>query len=661
MKKIFTLIVLFVFSAAVSFAQGSKQVLRPITLGNTTQQLIGNGLSKEGSPRRSNRPARAELVTPPDGSASEVYYTVGGTFYNYTSSGWTDYTTNMSSVNVVVNGDKMYIQGLAYWFTDGWIEGTIDGSTVTFANGQLVGTDDYGDEFLVGSNDGSTVCDIVFAYDSAAGTLTATTTYICESAAADAMQLYCYWQNAAFSTTEPETPEVVVVPGGVEQVDYALSYTNYSSEAASGAAKVAVDGNDVYFQGFSSYIPDAWIKGTKDGNTVTFPSGQYLGSYAGYDSYLEVEGTFTYDPTDESYSLEGNFYTLLGSRYIDVYATNPVLKKVVEKAVMPANPSITGIKDSDYGDILTFNVPLEDVDGNALLATKLSFMFYIDIEKEISPLTFEAGDDFTRLEEDITEIPYGFSENYDFYTDQIYLNMAHDDWNRIGIKSIYRGGDEVNETEIQWYTIKEYTTIDEDQIQGTWVANEQGYENAQDIDAFTIDENISATCSQNDGTVHPKYYNTGNALRIYGKNSLTISGGDDVQQIDRIVLNYASTTDNIIEFDVTEEAASAAPEFFAAPALAFSISGTVGTWTGAAKSVTFTNPNTSGHARIVSIDVTYTKKDLTGITTIGSDDVVSVKYFDLQGRAASENTRGVLLKQTRDANGNQKTVKVINK
>ena len=54
----------------------------------------------------------------------------------------------------------------------------------------------------------------------------------------------------------------------------------------------------------------------------------------------------------------------------------------------------------------------------------------------------------------MTEIPYGFTENYDFYTSSIYLNDLYSaDWTRIGIQSIYRGGGEENVTEIQWFDI----------------------------------------------------------------------------------------------------------------------------------------------------------------------------------------------------------------
>ena len=41
---------------------------------------------------------------------------------------------------------------------------------------------------------------------------------------------------------------------------------------------VAYDGNDVWVKGVCEDMPDSWIKGSKTGNTVTFPTGQFFGT-----------------------------------------------------------------------------------------------------------------------------------------------------------------------------------------------------------------------------------------------------------------------------------------------------------------------------------------------------------------------------------------------
>ena len=250
--------------------------------------------------------------------------------------------------------------------------------------------------------------------------------------------------------------EAVTLPDGVELVEYALSYETNTGEAGYGTAAVAVDGNDVYFKGFSIYIPDALIKGTKSGNTITFPANQYLGSYAGYDSYLYVSATFTYDAETDTYTSTDQVYSVLGGQYYDANYYNPVLKGIVEQAATPANPSVTNLKNGNYGYYITFNVPNVDTEGNGLVSSKLFYEIYTDIEHDVQPLTF-TPETHVQLTEDMTIIPFGFTEGYDFYANTIYLNDLYSDaWNKIGIKSIYTGGGETHETEIQWYTIKNY-------------------------------------------------------------------------------------------------------------------------------------------------------------------------------------------------------------
>ena len=418
-------------------------------------QISMNGVDRQAQ-TVANHPRRAgeDLVTPPATATVETWYTAAGKFYAYGSSGWEDATSAMGSVNVAIDGNDIYIQGLAYFFKDGWIQGTINGTTATFANAQVVGEDEYGLEYIVGSDNGQTVSEnIVFNYSAEDGVLEAVTKYILENSKADEVSPYCYWLTPTFSQEEPAAPEVVTPPAGIEAVDYVMSYT-----AGSTPVKVAVDGNDVYFQGMSKYIPEAWVKGTKDGNNVTFAGNQYMGVYSGMESYFFYSGatTFVYDAEADTYSATGQVFGVLGGQYYDGNYTNPVLSRVVETAATPANPAITNLKNSNYGWYITFNVPLQDTEGNALVASKLSYEIFTDIQQEVAPLTFTPAT-HSKLTEDMTVIPYGFTENYDFYATQIYLNDLYSaSWNKIGIKSIYTGGGETHETEIQWYTIKPY-------------------------------------------------------------------------------------------------------------------------------------------------------------------------------------------------------------
>ena len=391
----------------------------------------------------------AEPVAPPTTATVETWYTAGGKFF-VSDSGWKDYTSKMETINVAIDGNDIYLQGLSFWFPETWIKGTISGTTAIFDNGQFLGEDEEGEEFLCGSDDGTTLSEnISFAYDATEGTLTAITSIIIEGASAEKVLSYAYWLSPVFSKNAPEKPEAVVLPEGVVAEDFIMSYSDGQKPV-----KVAVDGNDVYFQGMSKYIPQAWVKGTKDGNIVTFAPMQFMGEYGDYGGsyffYGNTPVTFIYDAEAETYSATGLVYGVLDDKYYDGKYTDPVLKKVIEVAVKPATPKVLSIENTQYGDIVNFNIPVVDVNGNGMIADKLSFQFFIDDEN--TPMTFTTSY-FTRLESDMTIIPYGFTEDYDFQIDYIYLNMPHSTWNKIGIQSIYTGGGETNKSEISWYEI----------------------------------------------------------------------------------------------------------------------------------------------------------------------------------------------------------------
>ena len=395
------------------------------------------------------------LITPPETATVETYYTISGNFYIYGNQQWEDATADMPTIKVAFDGSDIYIQGLAFWFKEAWIKGTIADGKATFTSGQYLGADNYGKEYLVGSEDGHTVTDIIFNYDSTEGILTAINEYIFENGKTDAVSAYTFWNKPTFSKTPPPAPEVVTVPETLVSEEYAISYTDFDGHAAGTSVKVGFDGTDVYIQGFCATLPEAWIKGTMDGNTITFAGGQYYGKYYSYELFLQDnDAVFTYDEANNTLTATGLVYNQTGNSYADYYK-NPVIKKVVEKVATPATPTISAIKASGYGDVVRYNVPPIDVNGDGLVSSKLSFQFYTDVEQEINPLTFTT-DYFSKLTEDMTVIPYGFTEDYDFYNNEIYLNMPHSTWNKIGIQSIYTGGGEEKKSEIFWYTIKEY-------------------------------------------------------------------------------------------------------------------------------------------------------------------------------------------------------------
>lgn len=609
------------FIAVAAFAAGpEKRDLKALNTAAVVKSLakkqlpIANAVSRQSSVRKAPRRAQG-LVTPPESAVAETYYTASGQLLVYAGDdGWQDGTPE--SIQVIVDGSDIYIAGLAYWVEEAWIKGTIDGTTATFPAAQQIDEDESYPEWISGSNDGETLCDLVFNFDQEAGVLECVTTYIGECAAEDAFSVYAYWNKPTFTKEKPAAPEVVVLPEGVEAKEYVMTYDDGSTPV-----KVAVDGNDVYFQGMSSYCSEAWVKGTKgEDNTVTFPAKQYMGEYAGMTSYFFYNGetVFTYDPEKDTYTAEGQVFGALGGQYYDGNYTNPVISPVTEKAVMPANPAIKALTNGNYGWYIDFNVPLQDVNGDPILASKLTYIIYTDVEKEVAPLTFTPAT-HEMLTEELTEIPYGFTEQYDIYANKIYLNdLFSEDWNKIGIQSIYYGGGETNATEIQWFDIKPYETLATFDFNKMDVpVSATGVTDGDITEETTLEEgNVALTISTSTASTPNRYWSTtaGPQLRVYG-GTLTFSAAEGYVIVG-LEFNYNkwNTGNSADSGEFTDNASSKQA-----------------VWTGSAQTVVV---NIAGNTQLNSINVILAKDVATQTVVVseaGYATVVAEQALDFTG------------------------------
>lgn len=409
----------------------------------------------------------------------------------------------------------------------------------------------------------------------------------------------CYVGGSTFTPSDPIT--VVTPPEGLVTEEYALSARNYDDDAdVMGSVFIGFDYEDVYIQGLCTWIPEAWVKGTLDGTTITFPYGQYLGIYDDtYDMYLNTlmsqNVVFTYDAEAGTLTAQNEFFLIdNASYYFDSYR-GCVLTKVLEKATMPANPEITGLTDTgSYGMVIDFSIPNVDVNGDALASSKLYYIIYSDIEHEIAPLTF-TPETHTKLTENITEIPYGFTEGWDFYSSRIYLNELYsEDWNNIGIQSIYYGGGETNATEIQWYHIKDYAVNEY-----TFNFNEMdvptsatGVTDGDITEPTTLTEgNVSLTISTSTTSTPNRYWATtaGPQLRVYG-GTLTFDAPEGYV-ITGIEFNYGrwNAGNDADSGEIVDDATNK-----------------VATWTGSAQTVVVT---IAANSQIDKISVTLEKAE----------------------------------------------------
>ena len=491
MKK-FTLLSLLLCVSLIGFAQRDarqlptvkhtlpmmKSMVKPVK-GLTRSTTANNGVRK--APRKAN-----ELVQLPAGATAERYY-VDGSLHAYSSNGWVEVAeSQLPEINVAFVGNEIYIQGLAYFFEEAWVKGTVNGSVVTIPTGQYVGTDNYGDEYLVGGdtndNEGTIVKDIVFAYNSENGSLTMDEScYILESDEPNSTAAYTYWYPLTLTKEAPAAPEVVTPPLIMETESWIFTCyepvfdneDNVTEEAnaITKTVQVGFNGSEIYIQGINPFLPEAWVKGTVglDGS-VTIPTGQYFGSIGSTAMYLVGYGsegisdmTFTY--TDAG-MYTANYLMLNLNTTTDVnfytYYYQVMLLKPSAGPATPVNPEITYFGyDEEYSQyVLSADITPLGTGSEILNGDDLYYKVYTEIDGKQEVYTFK-NSIFTRLDSDMTEIPYNFTDDWDIFAGAAAIYFSEDaaNFDKIGIQAIYKGGDEVHESEITWYTIKDPTAI----------------------------------------------------------------------------------------------------------------------------------------------------------------------------------------------------------
>ena len=255
---------------------------------------------------------------------------------------------------------------------------------------------------------------------------------------------------------------LVEVPENLEVEPYAFKATDtYYNKEVTKNVKVGFDGDKVYFQGLSDLLPESWVRGTlaEDG-TVTVPNW-YLGVYESYFGNYDVVfsgANFAYDKDADKFTCEG-FETYAGESPMDEFA-DVTLTKIVEVAATPADPSVTKFNGTGSYPSVKFDIPMVDVDGNQMVTEKLSYVIWFEKDGEQQQLTLTT-DLYSELTEDMTEIPYDFTDSYDIYAggSTVYLNQDITElqsWTKIGVQSIYRGAGEEHKSNIGWYDLAEY-------------------------------------------------------------------------------------------------------------------------------------------------------------------------------------------------------------
>ena len=268
-------------------------------------------------------------------------------------------------------------------------------------------------------------------------------------------------QNAKANVTVKAEGDIVTPPAGAEQMLYNFQgHDTYTDKDKAFEVFVVIDNSDIYIKGLSEYLTDGWVKGTIADGVATFPAA-YMGIFEFWgDAYeLNFDGaTFTVNDDASVLTALDGYTTSVEGEILDEFI-NVTLTKAVAEIATPATPTITEFTEDDYGHYVKMTIPAKDVDGNDIFAALLSYQLLVDRNGEQSVYEFTT-DNYEFIEENMTVVPYNFTDYYDIDVagKQVYIYGDDiDQWTAIGVKSIYTVGDksrESRESEIFWYQLK---------------------------------------------------------------------------------------------------------------------------------------------------------------------------------------------------------------
>ena len=397
--------------------------------------------------------------------------------------------------------------------TFGWIKGEIEGDKIVIKSGQYAWYYDYGTyytaysvERIVPNPDGNATNydtymtaegDIEFSIAedgtltllpdangvAAIGLIRRTTDEFLVEYGYDGKWLGYGDQNTVYTPFEANFNEGPAE--GTELQDFAMTYDLYvnSAERSGHLTKGAIVGDKIYIQGASQYLKDAWLVGTIQGNKVTVDK-QLVGILDGYYTYFvggEIvsqyneetqQDEYFYAPIEQmTFDYNAETQTLTSDNCLLVAASENLFAEGYMKvafnpyediAVQPATP----IVGEDYlaynaesgSCFVTVYVPCEDVDGNYIDASKLTYSVYVDGEL----FTFDPSFYFY-FYEPTTVVEYGFIDNYRFQDlggGRVAIEINKEPQHTIGVKSFYAGGDTVTESEMGLFYVNQTAISD---------------------------------------------------------------------------------------------------------------------------------------------------------------------------------------------------------
>jgi hypothetical protein len=234
-------------------------------------------------------------------------------------------------------------------------------------------------------------------------------------------------EGEALQTWTPFEGKPVETPADLQFEDWAMTTSDGGQ-----FVKLGFTEDSVYVKGILPAMPEGVFKGDIDGDKILISSGQYIGIYNS-DTYTYVAGVeydaennpsyvdqlvFKYDRQTNTISLDDN-HAIAYSRVPDALSVIKMWRNTmfrmqpVDIDHTPLAPSIVEYKafsDEEGQGFFRINLPITNKDGYLLNDKNMYYNVYFDGALE----TFYT-DEYTRLEYDMTDIPYTFGDGWNFY------------------------------------------------------------------------------------------------------------------------------------------------------------------------------------------------------------------------------------------------------
>lgn len=415
-------------------------------------------------------PQRLKGTVTPQGTPS--WYTMDA--YIQTGQGTVMYYGLSNQIAFDPDGSTVYFRTLfPASYSELWVKGTRSGNTITIDHNEVIATvtatfDDgpvdlhyrVGEPIFDLADNIVEVRDVVFTID-------ADRIYINDSQQEPDHPIALYaiedgevdlydWTFCDTFKPYTGTTTVVTPPASAQVKNYVYEYKDASLKESTDIRRIAVDGNDYYFEGLVPSV-GGWTKGTRSGNTVSISRAQLLqfepqilkiagyrqadgGRLSDFAFTLDAQGNFTQQDADNQfivcYQTNGSLLDYGRSFRLTPYDEN--------QALTPYNP--VQVHSVYYDELhqhgIEFTQYPSDANGNLIATDQLGYYIYVDgkrftFTREQYPYLKWASTDF---------IPFGYCDDYnygDIFNDGYYNVVLFyiDDYQTLGVQAVYRAGD----------------------------------------------------------------------------------------------------------------------------------------------------------------------------------------------------------------------------